>query len=598
VVCRSETLGDLITSTLHFFGVVEFLNDSGKVCKKFQGVSDHCLEDFVNEFSVPSVPLKTNLLEYSSHISEITGLSQSHLTALVACLEKDKAGPSSLASFQTDAFLLNSVTDILGSPDLYPKFKPYLIKLCANFFLCQDSLQSTLNQLAREKTVFVKCISSLNQVPRTDFFCSFKHSHFTEFSRFLRRTVAHEFLNHFGTIIEVTFNDDYMMEYMNMFGDEEQKYLSPVLCGEELLLPPLYPFKVVSAEVVRKTFHVRVSVPVRWFLNPKTTAMLILRKTSLKYDKAHLFNDLSRIKEEKEGPFFPPICHAFPKFYLGFELMRALGRNKFLYQDRTSHGFQKNVETILRVLHFFFKYLSLKNFVTPITLDELVQQSLESKRTFETVVLFILVHNSQILFFVAIFSFNLVNYIEHRIDISESKDARSYLQALVGAIGSTENFFLSMPFLSRSAENTEMLFNLNNVVRGLIDIKVTNRLYLNMPGNDFCYFLVNVLLDSDSITRALKELYIVVPYNEVQEKSLDFILKLKQSPNLSQLRLNFSNSPGFDQQCLLGIKSKLDFSDFNRYLVIWCKGTNLRAEQAAVFIQSYQLEYQSLKLQV
>jgi hypothetical protein len=383
-----------------------------------------------------------------------------------------------------------------------------------------------------------------------------------------------------------------------MFGDEEQKYLSPVLCGEELLLPPLYPFKVVSAEVVRKTFHVRVSVPVRWFLNPKTTAMLILRKTSLKYDKAHLFNDLSRIKEEKEGPFFPPICHAFPKFYLGFELMRALGRNKFLYQDRTSHGFQKNVETILRVLHFFFKYLSLKNFVTPITLDELVQQSLESKRTFETVVLFILVHNSQILFFVAIFSFNLVNYIEHRIDISESKDARSYLQALVGAIGSTENFFLSMPFLSRSAENTEMLFNLNNVVRGLIDIKVTNRLYLNMPGNDFCYFLVNVLLDSDSITRALKELYIVVPYNEVQEKSLDFILKLKQSPNLSQLRLNFSNSPGFDQQCLLGIKSKLDFSDFNRYLVIWCKGTNLRAEQAAVFIQSYQLEYQSLKLQV
>lgn len=581
-------------AVIYYLDVVEFVNDSGKVCKKFQGVSDTILEDFVNSFSQQRFVLKTNLLEYATHVSDLTGLSQNHLMSVVNAFERPQT--AGLSFFQNDAFLLNCVTDILASAEVYNKFRPYIVKLCLNFFVNPAQNLAVIEQYCAEKTVFVKCISSLNSVPRADFFASFKHSNFTEFTRLLKGSAAPELLRQFGTVIEVVLTEDYMMEYLNLFPEEEPKFLTPVVTGDELLLPPVYPYKVLSAEAVRGTFKIRLGVPCRWFLNTRTTNLLLLRKTSLKFDKTHLFHDLSRTKDNKETEFYPSICTIFPKLYLGFELMEALARTKFELLSSDKMAFSKNQRTILRVFRFFFRHLAAKNFVTPITLDELARQSVQTKRTVESVVFFLSIIDSKIKIKAILFSFNTVNYLKYKFSLTESKEARSFLSSLVRIIGTAENFYLLLPFIARSNENTEMLFDLNNIVRSFVDLRVTNRVYMNMAGNDFSYFIVNALLDSEALTKSAREILICLPYNEVQEKSLDFFLKLKQTANLQQLKLNFDNSKGFDQQCLLTIKSKLDFSDFNKVLVLSCRNSQLTKEQAAVFIQSYQLEYQGLKL--
>lgn len=581
---------------MHYLDIVEFLNDSGKVCKRFQGVTDLILEDFVTMFLQQTFTLKTNLAEHLQHISDHTGLTTGQINGIISGVDSQIVFNPKI--IQNDAFLLNCTTDILNSNEVYSKFKPYLFKITSNLFLNRELDWKTFYNFAIEKTKFIKCISSLNYIPRVDFFYSFKHSHFTEFIKLVKATSVLELALHFNTIIEIQFEEDYIMEFMNMFLEEDPKIISPYFLEDELIIPPFYPFKVSKTEIIKNTFYVKLSIPCRWFLNQRTTSVHVLRKTSLKYDKTHLFNDISKFKEDKEGDFFPNICLSFPKFYLGFELLIALARNKHEHCQQNKYLYDKNIETILKVIKVYFKYLTLKNFITPMSLSDLVDQFAEGKKNIETTIIYIIIHNGKIKIYTILFSFNVVNFVKYKIEMSESKDARAFLSNLVNCISTTENFYLFIPFLIRSKENTEMLFDLNNIIRGLIDIKVTGKIYFNLSGNDFSYFIINVLLDSEAMIKNAKEISIFFAYNEIQEKSVDFILKLKLAANLTYLRLNFSYVKGFDQQCLMAVKSKLDASDFNKYLVLGCKGTNLKQDQAVIFIQSYQLEYQSLKLSI
>ena len=594
VILRSESFVELFRNLIIYFNVVEFLNDSGKICKKFQGVSDAILDDFVSLFTQPKYILKTNLAEYATHISDNTGLLSSQVLSILNGLEKSQMMNAN--TIQNDAFLLNCTTEILNSNEVYVKFKPYLFKITANFFLQTKSDLWQFHQFVNDKTKFVKCVSSLNYIPRADFFYSFKHSHFTEFTRLVRQSAVPELMDKFSTVIEIRFVIDHIMEYLNMFPNGDPQIIVPFLNEDEMILPPFYPFKVLNTEIVKKTFYIKLALPCRWFLNQKNTNMLILRKTSLKYDKTHLFDSLSKFKEDKDSDFFPSICLSFPKFYLAFELMNALARNKHENMSANPYACERNIATILKVTKCYFKHLFLKNLITPVELSHLKEQFIDNKKPIETTAVFILLHNQKIKIYVLLFSLNVVNLIKYKIEINESKEARTFLANLVRTIFQTENFYFVVPFIIRNKENTEMLFDLNNIIRGLVDLKVTGKLYINLSGNDFSYFIINVLLDSESLLKNAKEVTICFAFNEIQEKSLEFILKLKLANNLVKLRLDFNNVKGFDQGCLSTIKSKLDFSDFNKVLVLRCEGANLKAEQAAVFIQSYQLEYQTLKL--